>query len=684
MKQAIGWLFSARYRVALVTIALLMLLDLGRSVYARLGYAQPVETWQPDPKIYADITWPPGFDLSYNAPRDARIYAERCAVCHGPDGRGNGPAAPSLIPRPRDFTFGQFKYKSTPAGLPPSDADMIRAVSNGFNASAMPYFHDLLSDSDIRQVIAYIKKFSPVFDLTTPRTLAIPPGVEPNAESLARGQKLFHAQGCDNCHGKDARGGLTLTDAKGYPVISRDLTAPWTFRGGSDPQQIWLRLTTGMAPSPMPSFSGKTTPEERRNIVNYVLSLARTPPWEPGGKLSGAGQQADLTRRGEYFVHAEMCGLCHTMINRTGIYRADDFYLAGGMRVGAYPHGVMVSRNLTGDPETGLGNWSDDKIVQALRNGRSRGRVLNMYAMPWIFLHSLDGDDATAIAKYLKTLPSVHNQVPRPLHYGVIETIVGKLTRPLPGAPPTALTYADQRFGQSRGPSRDWPQTWMISAQWCVLLLGIVAFVFVAPRERRFPRTVRGWVGVVSAMIGMLLLGEIGAEIYNLPFLTVIPPEQVTTSATAGIPKPNPALIESSEQAALVERGRYIFTIASCAMCHRNDGSGGWKISWKPMGTLWTRNITTDRQTGLGDWSDAEISRAIRSGVSRDGYQLHWQGMTWDHASNWDEEDIRAVISYLRMLPPVKNKVLADRPPATDDCGVYTFWISESHSAGCR
>ena len=72
------------------------------------------------------------------------------------------------------------------------------------------------------------------------------------------------------------------------------------------------------------------------------------------------------------------------MINHSGIYRGDDFYLAGGMRVEAYPHGVLVSRNLTSDPETGLGNWSEDQIANAMRNGRARGRVLNMYDMPWI------------------------------------------------------------------------------------------------------------------------------------------------------------------------------------------------------------------------------------------------------------------------------------------------------------
>ena len=99
---------------------------------------------------------------------------------------------------------------------------------------------------------------------------------------------------------------------------------------------------------------------------------------------------------------------------------------------------------------------------------------------------------------------------------------------------------------------------------------------------------------------------------------------------------------------------------------------------------LWVRNITSDLDTGIGTWSDAEVERAIRSGVSRDGYPLHWQGMIWDHLSNWDEEDMRAIIAYVRMLPPVKNKVPADRAPAPDDCDIYTFWTSASTTYGCK
>jgi mono/diheme cytochrome c family protein len=678
------WWLGSRLRVILVVLGLLVVLDLGRSVYARLGYAHPTEIWQPAPAVYADLTWPPGADLPPDAPRGQRLYAQRCAVCHGPDGRGNGPAAPSLMPRPRDFTLGQFKYQSTPASQPPSDADLMRVVAQGLQASAMPSWHDLLSDGDMREVVAYIKGLSPVFHGPPPEPLVIPPRVPPDAASIARGRDLY-VDGCAECHGLDGRGQATLQDAKGYPVITRDLTAPWTFRGGSQPEQVWLRLTTGMTLSPMPSFADATTPEERWDLVNYVLSRARLPPWEPGGTLDGPGQQADPVKRGEYLVHAEMCGLCHTQINRTGIYRGDDAYLAGGMRVEAYPQGVFVTRNLTSDPETGLGHWTEAQIAAAIRTGRTPTRTLNIWGMPWMFLHSLREDDALAIASYLKTLPPVRNQIPAPLHYGVLETMVSKLTRPLPAANPTVLTYADGNFGETTpGLPRDLVQRVLIGGQWAVLLAGAVAFVLAGPPERRFPRRARGWLLTVLAGVGLVACGLIGFAVYRTPALRIIPPEQIAHAVTASIPKPDPATFSRPEQAALAERGRYLFTVASCAFCHGHAGSGGSKISWTAFGTLWTRNISSDPVTGSGAWSDAEVARALRSGVTPDGRMLHWQGMIWDHASNWDEEDVRALIAYLHTLPPVQRDIPPTRPPAADDCLVYTFWVTESVRPGCR
>jgi mono/diheme cytochrome c family protein len=674
-----------RRHVALIAIALLLLLDLGRSINARLGYSSPAEFWQPKPTLYADLTWPPGADLPPDTPLGKRVYAQRCAICHGPDGHGNGPAAPSMIPRPRDFTLGLFKYKSTLAGQPPTDEDLVGTVTNGLPASAMPNFRDLLSDSEIRAVVAYVKQFSTVFNGASAQPIVVPPRPPKAAAGIERGRALYIAQDCIGCHGADGRKGGFLSDLKNYPVRIRDLSAPWTFHGGSDPNQIWLRLTTGLAGTNMRSYTYGVTPDQRWDLVSYVESLARVAPWQSGGKPGGPGQQADLLQRGEYLVHAEMCGLCHTQINRTGIYRGDDFYLAGGMRVVAYPHGVFITRNLTSDKETGLGRWTEPQIVNALRNGRAPDRLLSLWGMPWFYLHYLSDDDAIAIAQYLKTLRPVHNSIPPPLHYGVAETIVSKLTRRFPAANVTFLTYANGNFGRidSRTP---WAQlqTTLIDAQWIVLIIGALLFTFAAPRESRFPRAARGWLGLAIGLFMLFLLAGVGWVLYLLPTLRFIPPEQIVAGATAGIPKPDPASSKTPEQYALVQRGRYLFTVASCAFCHNPNGAGGQKISWQPFGTLWTRNITSDTRTGIGTWTDEQIARAIRSGITPDGRTLHWQGMIWDHESNWDEEDIRALVAYLRTLPPVTRQIPRARPPATDDCEVFTFWVANSTVPGCR
>jgi mono/diheme cytochrome c family protein len=678
-------LVGARARVALIALGALLVLDIGRSVYARVGHASPTELWQPAPALYADLAWPPGSDVPASASPGRRLYARWCATCHGPDGRGNGPAAPSLIPRPRDLTRGLFKYKSTPAAEPPTDDDLAHIVADGLQASAMPHFRDVLTAGEIRDVIAHVKTLSPVFADSARRPVPIPARVPPDAASLARGRELYAELGCDRCHGPDGRRREVQRDARGYPVLTRDLTAPWTFAGGSNPEQVWLRLTTMSSETPMPSYAEAVTPADRWHVVNYVLSLARTPPWQAEGRLDGPGQHPDPVIRGQYLVHAEMCGLCHTQINPTGIYRGDDFYLAGGMRVGAYPQGVFVSRNLTADPETGLGRWSEAEIATAIRDGRARGRLLNIWGMPWMFLHRLTDADARAIAAYLKTLPPVRNAIPEPLHYGMLETLAVKLTRTPPAMPPKVLTYAEGNFGaRAGGLARDIPQRVLVTAQWLILVAGVVGFVVAGPRGSRVPHTVRGWLLTAVVTIGLLVLAVLAVVIARLPTLAVIPPEQIAAATAGRIPRPDPARLGGNPQARLVERGRYLFAVASCALCHGTDGAGGAKLSWRPMGTAWARNLTPDRETGLGAWTDAEIARAIRSGIAKGGRPLHWQAMIWDHASNWDEEDVRALVAFLRVLPPVRRAVPTARPPAADDCQVYTFWVDASTTPGCR
>jgi mono/diheme cytochrome c family protein len=668
-------LLRSRVGIILVFGAALLTLDLGRSIWARVALATPSAASQPDPAQYADLTWPPGADLDRNSPLGVRVFAQRCAVCHGPDGKGNGPAAPSMFPRPRDFSSGIFKYKSTALGEPPTDEDLLRIVRDGLPASAMPYFAGLLSSEELAAVVQQVKSFSKVFSWES-KPIAIPPAVPRSPESVASGKALFAAQGCDRCHGEDGSGGQAFDDGSGHQVFARDLTAPWAFRGGARAEDIWLRLTTGIMPGPMPAYADVLSTDARWDLANFVVSLARTPPWEEGGSFGGAGFSADPSQRGSYLTRWQICGLCHTQIDRTGIYNVDGADLAGGMRVGYYPHGYSVSANLTSDAETGLGRWNVEQIVRALRDGQAPDRALSPFAMLWPFFHNFNGDDATAIATFLKTdSRPVRNLIPPKLSYGLVETIAMKFTRPLPATTPKALTYADGNFAID--PAKGSPariQTILISAQWVILALGLTLFVRARPRPK-----------IRTLIVGALVVTGAGGLLYLLsqwPAIRGMPPDPLVKAVTAGDVTPDTTGMPA-EQVRMVARGHYLYSV-SCAICHRTDGSGGTPISWQPFGTLWTRNITAHPQAGVGGWTDPELKRAIRSGISRDGRQLHWQGMTWDQLSNLDEDDLRAIIAYVRLLAPVDRVVPHPRSPAPDDCETYTFYLEQSDQPGCR
>ncbi len=216
-----------------------------------------------------------------------------------------------------------------------------------------------------------------------------------------------------------------------------------------------------------------------------------------------------------------------------------------------------------------------------------------------------------------------------------------------------------------------------------MIIGGTITYVIVALQERAWPRRRRGWLRLLLALLGWVVLGCLLWVIYSTPVLPFIPPVQINQAVTADIYRTPTDSFATPEQLALAARGEYLFTVTSCAFCHGADGSGGAKINMKSFGTLWSRNITSDATTGIGAWSDQEISRAIRSGVAKNGRPLHWQGMIWDHLSNLDEEDVAALIVYLRTLPPVHNAIPTQVPPATNDCDEYTFFLIDSRTSGC-
>jgi len=677
----------SRRRVVIATLGLLLILDVGRSFYARIGAARPTRLWAADRQDAEPIAWPPGRDLRPDAELGERVYAQHCAVCHGREGKGNGPAAPSLHPRPRDFSGGVFKLKSSAAGAPPLRADVRQVVALGMPGSSMPEWEDILSAAEIDAVVDYVRRLGPHSEwAAAPAKEAVPPPTLASA-SAEGGRQMYEDLGCPSCHGRDGRGdgpsAADLKDVWNQPDPPRDLTAPWTFRGGSLPEAVYARIALGLSGTPMAAYAEVAEPEQIASVVAYIRSIARTPAWERGGVLDGPGQSPDPLRRGEYLVHAGMCGLCHTPVDRDGIYLASTHYLAGGMKVEAGAHGIFFTRNLTSDVATGLGSWTPEQIATAIRTGHAPQRRLNYWGMPWMVLGALTDDDGLAIARYLKTLPPVHNAVPLALHYGVVETVARKLTYGWPAVVPERLSYYAGNFGyeQPVAVPRDLPQRLLIWIQIVVLALGLIATPFATRRPRREDNPGRGLATIVTVLV--LVLAGGAAVVYRYPAIDRLPTQSVVNAFAASIPEPT-LTGRAPHEVALLQRGRYLYGITSCPYCHGGDGAGGGKVNWAVFGTTWARNLTS-HPTGLANWSDDAVLRAMRSGVSRDGRPLHWQAMIWDHISNYSVEDQRALLAYVRGLPPVDAAGPAAVGPGPSDCMGDTFWVGASSSApGCR
>jgi mono/diheme cytochrome c family protein len=679
---------TRRRRALLAAIALLAALDAARSIYARLGAAHPTTLHSADPAAARPIAWPPGSDLNADAPPGERVYARHCAVCHGPDGHGNGPAAPSLHPRPRDFSRGIFKVKSTPGAEPPTLDDVRATIRHGQPGSSMPGWHDILSPAETDAVAEYVRSFGPHPAWSSPGGKPAVAAELLAAAAAEEGKQLYADLGCPACHGSTGRGdggsATALKDVWGHADPPRDLTAPWTFRGGSEPQSLARVIAHGMSGTPMPGYAEVAEPAQIAAVVAYLRSIARPPPWEAGGTLQSDGQSADLVRRGAYLTRAGMCGLCHTPVDASGIYLADTHYLAGGMKVDAGAHGIFFSRNLTPDAQTGLGQWTVEQIATAIRTGHAVERRLNFWGMPWMVLGALTPDDALAIAMYLKTLPAVRNQVPLPLHYGFAETVARKIASSWPAVPPPRLSYYAGNFGdeQAAGLRRDLPPALLIWAQYLVVLVLVLVWMFAAVRGSEAVRPERSGGLAILRLVAVLSLAGGSLVIYRYPAINRLPSAPVISAFGSAIPQVT-AEGRAPHEAALLQRGRYLYSIASCPYCHNGNGAGGGKVNWAVFGTTWTRNLTA-HPSGLADWSDEAVLRAMTSGVGRDGRALHWQAMIWDHMSNYDLEDQRALLAYVRALPPVERALPAAVPPGANDCPGDTFWIAATNTTpGC-
>jgi mono/diheme cytochrome c family protein len=107
----------------------------------------------------------------------------------------------------------------------------------------------------------------------------------------------------------------------------------------------------------------------------------------------------------------------------------------------------------------------------------------------------------------------------------------------------------------------------------------------------------------------------------------------------------------------LINQGQYLFAIAGGCACHtvpKETYHTGGRAFPIPFGKVYSTNITQDKETGLGDWSDQQIHDAIRAGIRRDGSRL-LPVMPYEAYSGIAQQDLKALISYMRTLKPVKK-----------------------------
>lgn len=254
--------------------------------------------------------------------RGGVVYRNYCQQCHGLTGDGNGPSAKQLVPMPRDYRQGLFKYITSHPKLEtkrkPLRADLRRTIVNGLDGSPMPQFAALHSE-DIEAVISYVihlsirgeaeyealrvaldekgdglapKEVGPkvIKDAVDATLLWLASGRTPissdadanpyssdeqKQESAARGYRLFTSAeiGCAKCHTNFGRSAPFKYDAWGTIIRPRNLTVA-TLRGGRDPNAIYARIFGGVLGTGMPTHKDlRPTDEERSKGTDKLWDL---------------------------------------------------------------------------------------------------------------------------------------------------------------------------------------------------------------------------------------------------------------------------------------------------------------------------------------------------------------------------------------------------------------------------
>jgi len=148
---------------------------------------------------------------------------------------------------------------------------------------------------------------------------------------------------------------------------------------------------------------------------------------------------------------------------------------------------------------------------------------------------------------------------------------------------------------------------------------------------------------LIGGGVGLFVLGAIAYVLLN----------RVDESAGTA-----PLIVGAPASAAVLARGEYLTTAADCIACHTvpesNKPFAGGVAFKLPIGTIYSTNITADRTTGIGDWSDQDFVRAVRDGVGRDGEHLY-PAFPYTSYTKLARSDVLAIKAYLMSLPAISQ-----------------------------
>jgi mono/diheme cytochrome c family protein len=217
-------------------------------------------------------------NLNGNLNHGKQVYQRYCIGCHGVYGNGKGENAPYLDPKPRDFTTGTFKCRSTPSGSLPQDDDVFRTIGRGVDTTGMPSWGSL-TNQQRADLVAYIKTFSPRFHDEKPDpAIPIPPETVASPDSVERGKVLYQETlKCWQCHGTtgigDGPSAYTLRDNKDDPIVPYDFRDGSRFKCGDTDEDLYRIFMTGLDGTPMPSYADYLKPVQAWDLVHYLRTL---------------------------------------------------------------------------------------------------------------------------------------------------------------------------------------------------------------------------------------------------------------------------------------------------------------------------------------------------------------------------------------------------------------------------